>query len=320
MDYHMKSKIFISCTLYVFSCLAYSPTYDVLFKNNGNPIYSGETTNADIAIKEMSSGTTYKMKVQFSRFQKKEYMLQALYDQGFSNSDVLKVSRVSNIESSNFSTSHNPMVYVFYGLLEMYLSNNNQIIVSGLKQFDINILKSQNLINTDQQKLLQEYLYFSRKKARGRAGERDNPLKSSDPTKQTIINNVLKESFYKNNQKAKLVRINQRFMWAIEEKKFKAYFDQQTRKLVTLELPEFNKLSFTPVDLLVFGSFYSSPKKIIIEEASVPKYEITFESITNFKDSMDMFQSRAAAWQRIAATQNNEKKSVLTQFPSFILQ
>jgi hypothetical protein len=319
----MKIKKFALIVLSVFlsfNCYAYRPSYDVLFKNNGNPIYSGETTSADIAIKEMSSGTSYKMKVQFSRFQKKEYMLQALFDQGFSQNDVLKVSRVSNIEANNFSKSNNPMVYLFYGLLEMYLSNNNQIIVNGLKQFDINILKSQNLVNKDQQKLLQEYLYFSRKKARGRAGERDNPLRSSDPAKQTIINNILKESFYENSQKAKLVRINQRFMWSIEEKKFKAFFDQQTRKLVTLELPDFNKLTFTPVDMLVFGNFYSAPKKIVIEEAGVPKFEITFESLTNFRDNIDMFQSRAAAWQKVAATQSTERKSALSQFPSFVLQ
>lgn len=300
--------------------LAYQPTYDVLFKNNGNPIYSGETTSADIAIKEMSSGTSYKMKVQFSRFQKKEYILQAIFDQGYSQNDVIRVARVSNIETAPLSKSNNPMIHLFYGLLEMYLSNNNQIIVNGLKQFNINIARSQNLVNQDQQKLLQEYLYFSRKKARGRAGERDNPLRSSDPAKQAILNNILKESFYKNNQKAKLVRINQRFMWAIEEKNLKAYFDQQTRKLVTVELPEFNKLSFTPADLLVFGNFYSAPKKIIIEEAGVPKFEITFESISNFKDNMDMFQSRAAAWQKVAATQSADKKSILAQFPSFVLQ
>ncbi len=302
------------------STYGYSPSYDVLFKNNGNPIYTGETTSADISIKEMSSGTSYKLKVQFSRFQKKEYMLQALFEQGYNQNNVIRVSRVSNIEATQFSKSNNPMVYLFYGLLEMYLANNNEIIVNGLKQFDVDILQSQNLVNKDQEKLFQEYLYFSRKKARGRASERDNPLRSSDPSKQAIINNILKESFYNNKQKAKLVRINQRFMWAVEEKKFKAFFDQQTRKLVTLELAEFNKLTFTPVDLLVFGNFYSAPKKIVIEESGIPKFEVTFESISNFKDNFNLFQSRAASWQKVAAAQSAEKKSALSQFPSFVLQ
>lgn len=316
----MRNTIFFGLLLFVNTCFAYKPSFDVLFKNNGNPVYSGETTSADLNVKEIASGVSYKVKVQFSKFQKKEYFIQAIFDKNFMQDEVLRVSRVSNIELSQFSKSNNPMVHIFYGLLEMYLANNNQIIVNGLKQFDVQMNKSSNLINNEQQKLLQDYLYFSRKKAKGRASERENPLKSSDSVKQTIINNILHESFYKNNQKAKLVRINQRFMWGIEEKNFKAYFDQQTRKLVTLELPEYNKLSFTPVDIQAFGSYYSAPKKIVIEEAGVPKFEIAIESISNFKDNIDMFQSRASAWQKIAASQNTEKKSVLAQIPNFVLQ
>lgn len=313
-------KLILAIIFFCNNIFAYKPAYDVLFKNNGNPIYTGETTSADILVKELSSGTSYKVKVQFSKFQKKEYFLQALFDQSYLQNDVLRVSRVSRAESIPFSKSNNPLVYLFYGLLEMYLANNNEILVNGLKQFDINILKSENIVNKDQQKLLQEYLYFSRKKAKGRATERENPLRSSDSAKQAIINKILKEPFYNNDQKAKLVRINQRFMWAIEEKNFKAFFDQQTRKLVTLELPTFNKLSITPVDMQIFGNFYSAPKKLVFEESGVPKYEITLESVSNFKDSLDQFQARAAAWQKISATQTAEKKSVLAQFPGFVLQ
>jgi len=317
-----KNLVLLIFSLFIFTqnVFAYKPTYDVLFKNNGNPIYSGETTSADLTIKEVSSGTSYKLKVQFSKFQKKEYFVQALYDKNFQQEEVLRVSRVSGIESTQFSKSNNPMVYVFYGLLEMYLANNNDIIVNGLKQFDVGILKSENMVNKDQQRLLQEYLYFSRKKAKARAGERDNPLRSSDPGKQSIINNVLKQSFYQNEQKAKLVRVNQRFMWAIDEKNLKAYFDQQSRRLVTLELPAFNKLSFTPVDLQVFGNFYNAPKKVVIEEAGVPKFEVSIDAISNFRDSLDLFQTRAATWQKVAAGQSTEKKSALSQFPAFVLQ
>lgn len=308
---------FLLCSQNIF---AYKPTYDALFKNNSNPIYSGETTSADLTIKEVSSGISYKLKVQFSKFHKKEYFIQTLFDKSFLLDEALKVSRVSSIESTQFSKSNNPMVYVFYGLLEMYLANNNDIISNGLKQFDVSIVKSENLVNKDQQKLLQEYLYFSRRKAKGKATERDNPLKSSDYAKQVVINNILKQPFYQNDQKAKLVRINQRFMWAIEEKNLKAYFDQQSRRLVTLELPAFNKISFTPVDLQVFGNFYNAPKKIIIEEAGTPKFEVSIEAISNFRDNLELFQSRAAGWQKASAVQNAEKKSVLSQFPAFVLQ
>ena len=316
----MGCKIFLFLLLIQNSLFAYRPAYDVLFRNNGNPIFTGETTSAEIQIKEISSQVSYKLKVQFSKFQKKEYLFQALFDQNFNSDEVLKVSRVLGVESTGLSKSNNPMVYLFYGLLEMYMANNNEIILNGLQSFNINLKKSPNSINKDQQKLLQEYLYFSRKKARGRASERDNPIRSSDPSKQTLINNILKEPFYLNDQKAKLVRLNQRFVWAIDEKNIKAYFDQQTRKLITVELPDFNKLSFTPVDMQVFSGYYSAPKRVVIEEAGIPKFEVTITNISNFRDSFDAFQTRSATLQKIAAGQSKEKKTVLAQFPSFVLQ
>jgi hypothetical protein len=302
------------------SVFAYRPSYDVLFKNNGNPIYTGETTSADIVVKDLSSNNSYKLKLQFSKFQKRAYFMQALYDQSFNSQDVLRVSRVAGVETLSMGKSSNPLVHVFYGLMEMYLANNNEILMNGFKQLGINFQNTQASINKEQQKLLQEYLYFSRKKARSKASERENPLRSSDPAKQAILNNILKQSFYTNNQKAKLVRVNNRFLWAIEEKSIKAYFDQNSRKLVTLELPEYNTLAATPVDLQIFGNFYSAPKRIMIEETGVPKFEVTIQTIANFRENMDMFQGRAASLQKAAAGQSTEKKSLLAQFPNFILQ
>lgn len=298
---------------------AYRPNYDVLFKNNGNPIYSGETTNADIIIKDLSSNNSYKVKIQFSKFQKKNYFLQALYDQSFNSQDVIKVSRISGVDSLNIGTSTNPMVHLFYGLLEMYMANNNDILMSGFKQLGINFSNSKELINKDQQKLLQDYLYFSRKKARGKTSERENPLKSSDPAKQTIINSILKQPYYLNTQKANLVRINNRFMWAIEEKNIKAYFDQGTRKLISIELPDYNKLLITPNDLQIYGNYYSAPKRLIVEESGTPKFEITIQTIGNFRETLDAFQGRSAGLQKTASSQQGEKKALITQFPDFVL-
>lgn len=298
---------------------SYRPSYDVLFKNNGNPIYTGETTAADVLIKDLSSNNTFKVKIQFSKFQKKNYFLQAIFDQNFNQQEVIKVSRISGVDSLNVGTSTNPLVHMFYGLLEMYMANNNDILMSGFKQLGINFSNSKDTINKDQHKLLQDYLYFSRKKARGKTSERENPLKSSDPAKQAIINNILKQAYYLNPQKATLVRINNRFLWSIDEKNIKALFDQVTRKLVSIELPEYNKLLITPNDLQIFGNYYSVPKKLIIEELGTPKFEISIQSVSNFRESLDSFQNRAANLQKTAAAQLAEKKNLISQFPDFIL-
>jgi len=315
----MVYRFFIVLFIFPILANAYRPSIDVLFKNNGNPIYNGETTSADIQIKEMSSQTTFKLKIQIARFQKQEYLLQALFDQSLNPTDIIHFSRVQDFNGKALARSQNTLVHVFYGLLDMYLSNNNTVLVEGLDKLGIKITKSQNTINVEQEKLLQRYLYFVRRKAKGTISENENPLRSSDPSKQAVINNILKEPYYQNTEKATLIRQNQRFFWSIERKDLKALFDQQSRKLVSMELPDHNRLTIIPEDALIFSGYYSVPKRLMVYEGGVIKYEISFVQVSNFKDSLDAFQSRAALWQQTAATQNKEKKAILNQFPSFVL-
>lgn len=316
------SRTFLVLILsHVALAFGYRPEADVLFKNPGNPIYQGENTTVLLKIKELAGQNTYFVKLSLYRTEHKEYLAQILFDQSFQENGILKVTKVSDFSLRSLGETQNNNALLFYGFMEMYLSNNNAILIDAFSRMGINFKKSSQSLNINQQRLLEQYMKFVKRRDKNHnLTEKDSPLYSSDPAKQAVLNSILKESFYLNDEKAVLSKFNNQFVWLVENSNLKAYFDQTTRKFMQLEISGSEQnITVAANGNLNFSGQYSFPKYLVFSEKNVPKYEIEFVDGVNMKENINQWNTKVMNWQKIAQ-QNKTDKTKIQLFPQLVLR
>jgi hypothetical protein len=311
----MLKNIFL-CLWIVNVAFSYAPSADMLFRHSGNAGYSASSTAVQLKIKELATQKIFFSKIIFSELEKKSYLEIAYYEKSFAESELTGAVKFADLTLNSLKSS-DEMSMLFYSIMQMYLRNMNSLMLETFQKMGIGIKNTAKTINPDKKKLLEQYLSYARRKAKHRAGDGDSPFFTTDPAKKIATENLMSESFYNNQIPAVLLKVGNKFVWQVEKDGLKAQFDQVSRRMTLLEYSNREKrLTFVPLDVLFFGPFVI-PRKMVVSENDIPKYDIEFSDASSFSDQLSSWSTRFAQWEKLSSSKN--KQALFSQLPSFLL-
>jgi len=319
MDYEkikMKKKLLVFFILFLAtSAHAYRPLEETLFRNNGNPLLPKEGVNMLAKIYDLQDpARPYLVKFIYSRLDNRKMFQQIFYGNEFKNTEVLHFTKSIDFNFKSLNRSKNHTSLLFYSLLDMYMSNSSELMMDYFQNLSIPAERTAKQINRDQEKLVNAYINFSRRKMRNpKISESESPLSTPGKTSQLLF-----ESFYDvDSKKATLDRKEGMFVWIIKKEGLEAVFEQSSRFMMELNFTDI-ELSAKSEGKQTFGGSYLLPKTIFLLESGVKRYKIDLVAYENFKDTKKQYVQRADDYIKYAA--KTSRSDLLNSFPAFLLR
>lgn len=327
----MVTKILIFLLAHSFTLYAYQPTVESLFRN-GNNIDIGKNTiiaNLKITKKaeaEQETGTNPIMSQAFPQQIIKLYINNEIEEQPkliqvnfnsmkIEDEEIATVLYRPSYEVGKLGfTEENIEGKFFYAILASVFNNDGTQIVKFLKMQGVPVKFNTEMINIEKLQLLQRYSQFLALKDSD--SNIKNPLKAEDPEKQSIIDRLMRSSFYNRSPYVTAEREGESFFWLIKTSNFEAKIADDTRQL---QYAKFNgpageiKIIFS--EYLISGSNFETPRKMTYVLANKEAYELEVLRIQVVDEKGDSYQKRFQGF--IEAQNKNNLPRPLK--PSFLL-
>lgn len=180
----------------------------------------------------------------------------------------------NDIEKNQSQRNVNMIKQLFYSTLSSLSLNRSNELSSYLKKFSNDFIPNSSAVNKELLELLNKYknhleLIKNNPELKNKIL---SPLKSQNQEEQAIIDNLLKEPFYKNFNKSKLIKVKNNFLWQYKLDEFIFEFSAQDHQLNSILFENKNPSSDVFNFLLTFKEY-----KKFNENNIFPKI-ITFKS------------------------------------------
>lgn len=325
------------------SCVfAYIPSVESLFRNGANTEIEGSTVVVNLHISKMITGEekavqeTNQETAKLKEFKDGYYKF--LYLQDFSNDSVkmvqvgyetenMRVNEITSLRSFNnfvkfpFSKGvESTEQGLFYSLLQSLALNRGDMMISYLRSRGVSVKLNKDLLNKEKAALLEKYmLYLKKVKDDPSLNESlESPLDPKNEEQRVSVKEVLKQPFFHESSIVKRVKERSSFFWKVETENFNAKFENETRKLQTLELQTtWGSLAIQCKDFLVFDGSHEFPKYIYFKDFQGNYYQIRMLSMKQFDENKSSFETRYTNYRK--SLSENKKEDGLVFTPNFIL-
>lgn len=298
----MSVSIFFISIIISFNCFSYTPTLDSLLRNGNNSEIATKSVVANIKIKEISptnqneelTGETALKYVIYNENEQRPQMVELEYAGGNITSSMLmgfKYINIKDLKSINIP-SNKIESQVYYSLLVMLLNNNSRPLIDFLQSQNIKVLDNRNLINENKIRLISAYKRYLQESKDDESNVRENPLKPEDPKDLEKVNEVMSESFLRQDQLVKRVKDKNEFYWVAQSDNLFIKFNKDHRMKIFRLLTDLGTIEVTLGRFVVMGSQQEFPEFIWFKTLSGKKYEIRATKYSSFKDNKDSHRNR----------------------------
>jgi hypothetical protein len=319
----MKIFLLLFLNLNVF---AYQPPLESLFRNNNNSDYLKNSTYASIKFSRVNvteskiiSEKDWYFKFYMSKLAGRTELLQLNFGKNFTDSEFKSYKYISNFDAKYFYKNTRLMPSLFYSILGMLLQNDSKMILESLRYKGIFIHMNTEKFNNEKLRLLNRYKHYLSRIKQGQDKESaKSPLESSDPTRKQQISELLKESYYKNSEKAKLIRIENKFYWLVERERFTARFENETRRMDKMWFKENDlEVEINFKDYVLFNGINELPENIYFKFSNGENYHLKFLKMANFSDNPTRLYNRLRKYKKLMSKSERVSNE---EHPWFILK
>jgi len=337
--------IFIFYMSYAFG---YTPTVEGLFRNSSNKEISSNTvvfkymikktvstvssqsnqslgTNATSMQRPLSQPQPLYLKLIFSLEEEgKINMIQVLYSKStMAEEDLLDVAMISDLEQHLVSNpGQNIRKGLLYSLILSMGLNNSSSIINFLKNLNIGIHKNDELVFAQKAELLNKYKNYLQtvKDDPDIKAALVSPLSPESLEDRHNIQEILKQSHYRNMGYIKLQKENSEFYWNIKMENFEARFSNEKHQLREMKLvhsDQIFELKFS--HYILYDGIHELPKFMIFKGLSdVLLIQALSVSHLNLKRNYlnNRYQSYKKKMEKVS-TESSQSKSFIK--PSFLI-
>jgi hypothetical protein len=304
---------------------AYRPTVESLFRNNNNADFAKNSTMLAAKVSKISFNennlvveSSWHYKYYLTKLSGRDEFLQLTFDKGFNDDQFKRLNYISNFKAKHFFKDKKLLPSLLYSIINMFMQNDSKMILESLRFKGIFLFMNNEKQYQEKIKLLDRYKYYLKRKKEEKLGENEvSPLESADPEKKQKISELLKDSFYKNAEKAKLIRRENKFFWLVERERFKAWFDNETRRLKRIWFKE-NDLE-AEIDFreyVLFNGINELPEYTYIKLSNGENYQIKFTKLINFSDNSTRMYNRLKKYKKLLVSEGEKDEN----YPWFLLK
>lgn len=300
------------------SAVAAVPTLEGLLKNPSNKEIATDTVELIYRIKDESV-------IQYGSMEGSEAQA-PLYQKIYWRLQDGKPERVYVITSKTLNFDSNSLISVkdlddktnqkkaeqalLLSTLNILNLNYPKTMLDSIKSFAPEIKLNRDLVNYERANYYQKYKdYVVEKKKAGR----NNHIPVADQMDQTTFNKNMSERYYNQQERLKLVRAGDEFVWQFEHDKISFEFGNENYKMKKMQFTNMEELiTFQFGDYVLFDGQHELPKYMVIKRGDYKKYKIDFLEYKNRNYKSNDFQKILTKFRETLVKTDEKKTENLT--------
>lgn len=212
---------------------------------------------------------------------KRYEVLQLVYNAISYNPETLERVKLFSSDKHLFAESPSFLSRLLYALIMMFSINDAQELSKIFKEIEPQFLLNKEILNTEKIGLYHKYKQYllTLKSDPSLKSDIKSPYDPEDPSKAQEVKEILSQSMYQQNDKIKLVKINDEFFWRLQLPSIEAYFFHETEFMKSLKIV-YKGVTYemTTEKFILYDGNHQLPRSLMVTVDGGPAYKLQFIS------------------------------------------